>query len=177
MLFGKEDILINNIAWALRRLPVFGIYGDGRYRLQPIHVDDLAEAAVAQIDKRTDQTIAAIGPETFRYRELVEMIAHEVGARAHLISLPPPLAYQAIRVLGLFVRDVITTPEEIRGLMEERLYVDAPPLGKTRLSDWVRKTRRTLGLSYTSEMERRLDRRSRYRSGTEAFPGKSLPQT
>ena len=42
VLFGKEDILINNIAWALRRLPVFGVFGDGRYRLQPIYVDDLA---------------------------------------------------------------------------------------------------------------------------------------
>jgi NADH dehydrogenase len=62
------------------------------------------------------------------------------------------------------VQDVITTPEEIKGLMEERLYVDAPPLGETKLSDWVRASRRRLGRRYTSEMQRRLDRVSRYRS-------------
>ena len=50
VLFGTEDILINNIAWALRTLPVFGIYGDGRYRLQPIYVDDLAAAAVDRVE-------------------------------------------------------------------------------------------------------------------------------
>ena len=36
VLFGKEDILINNIAWLLRRLPVFGLPGDGSYKLSPV---------------------------------------------------------------------------------------------------------------------------------------------
>src|SRR5207245_1741641 len=45
VLFGKEDVLINNIAWALRHLPVMGVFGDGRYKIQPIYVDDLAAAA------------------------------------------------------------------------------------------------------------------------------------
>jgi len=164
VLFGKEDILINNIAWALRRLPVFGVYGDGRYRLQPIHVDDLAAAAVARIEGPSGEVVDAIGPETFRYRNMVEMIARAVDARARIVSLPPPLAYQAVRLLGFVVRDVITTPEEICGLMEERLYVQSPPLGTTRLSDWVRGSARTLGRHYTSEMARRLDRRGTYRS-------------
>ena len=79
MLFGKEDILTNNIAWALRTLPVFGIYGDGRYRLQPIYVDDLAAAAVARVEGDYNETVDAIGPETFRYRGLVEMISREIG--------------------------------------------------------------------------------------------------
>src|SRR5512140_2782944 len=42
ILFGKEDILINNIAWTLRHLPAFGLFGDGSYRVQPIYVEDLA---------------------------------------------------------------------------------------------------------------------------------------
>ncbi len=71
VLFGKEDILINNIAWALRHLPVFGVFGDGRYRLQPIYVDDLAELAVRWGDATENVIVNAIGPETFTYRELV----------------------------------------------------------------------------------------------------------
>ncbi|NIR33942.1 MAG: hypothetical protein GWO11_06080, partial [Desulfuromonadales bacterium] len=48
VMFGQRGILINNIAWMLRRFPSFGVFGDGRYRLQPIHVDDVARLAVQQ---------------------------------------------------------------------------------------------------------------------------------
>jgi NADH dehydrogenase len=164
VLFGKGDILINNIAWSLRYLPIFGIFGDGRYRLQPIYVDDLAEAAVLKAQELTNATIDAIGPETFRYRDMIEMIAAEIGVRPRIISLPPGLAYQMTRVIGWFVDDVVITREEIRGLMEERLYVKSSPLGTTKLSDWVHANHQRLGLNYTSEMARRLDRISQYRS-------------
>ena len=164
VLFGKEDILINNIAWSLRYLPVFGVFGDGRYRLQPIYVDDLAKAAVLAIHERSNATIDAIGPETFRYVAMVEMIAAEIGVHPRIVFLPPGLAFQMTRVIGWFVDDVVITREEIRGLMEERLYVKANPLGTTKLSDWVHANRQRLGLNYMSEMARRLDRISPYRS-------------
>src|SRR5262245_50089335 len=118
VLFGKEDILIHNIAWGLRYLPVFGIFGDGQYRLQPIHVEDLAEVVVLQAHERTNSTIDAVGPEIFRYRDMVEMIAATIGVRPRIVFLPPTLAYQATRIIGWFVDDVLITPEEIRGLME-----------------------------------------------------------
>ena len=162
VLFGKEDILINNIAWALLRLPMFGIYGAGRYRLQPIYVGDIAMAAIDQITRGTNETINAIGPETYFYREMVEMIAHEIGSRALIMSMPPMLAYQAVRVLGWTVGDVINTRDEVRGLMQEKLYVQSPPLGTTKLSDWVRASRHDIGRRYASELRRRLDRTSAY---------------
>ena len=156
VLFGKEDILINNIAWALRHLPLFGIYGDGRYRLQPIHVDDLTAAAVARIIGEINETIDAIGPETFYYRDMVGMIARAIGSRALIVAMPPMLAYQGVRVLGWIVGDVINTRDEVRGLMQERLYVESLPLGTTKLSDWVRTFHLDIGSRYTSELQRRL---------------------
>ena len=135
VLFGTEDILINNIAWALRTLPVFGIYGDGRYRLQPIHVDDLAAAAVDRVEAETNETVDAIGPEIFRYRGLVEMIAREIGSRALIVVMPPWLAFQGVRVLGWMVGDVINTRDEVKGLMQERLYVEITP-------DWYHRAQR-----------------------------------
>jgi uncharacterized protein YbjT (DUF2867 family) len=164
VLFGKEDILINNIAWGLRRLPVFGMYGDGRYRLQPIYVDDLAAAAVARIASGTDETVDAIGPETFYFRDMVEMIAREIGSHALIASMPARLAYGSVRILGWTVGDVINTRDEVRGLMQERLHVDSPPLGTTKLSDWVHASRQDLGRQYASEMSRRFDRVSAYSS-------------
>ena len=162
VLFGREDILINNIAWALRTLPVFGIYGDGRYRLQPIYVDDLAAAVVARVEGEANETVDAIGPETFRYRGLVEMIAREIGSQAMIVSMPPMLAFQGVRVLGWMVGDVINTRDEVKGLMQERLYVDSPPIGTTKLSDWVRAHRERIGRQYASEVQRRFDRVSAY---------------
>ena len=93
VLFGKEDILINNIAWALRHLPVFGVFGNGTYRLQPIYVDDLARLAVEQGQSRENIIINAIGPETFTYRELVARIGQLIGKERPIISVPPWLGY------------------------------------------------------------------------------------
>ncbi|MEW5984499.1 MAG: NAD(P)H-binding protein [Acidobacteriota bacterium] len=73
VLFGREDILINNIAWMLRRFPVFGVFGDGRYKLQPIFVDDLAGLAVEEASSSENVVRDATGPETFTYRELVSL--------------------------------------------------------------------------------------------------------
>jgi NADH dehydrogenase len=93
VLFGKEDILINNIAWALRRLPVFGVFGSGEYQLQPIYVDDLAALAVEQGAKQEAVIIEAIGPETFTYKKLVKLVGETIGETRPIISVPPSLGY------------------------------------------------------------------------------------
>jgi NADH dehydrogenase len=164
VLFGKEDVLINNIAWALRHLPVFGVFGTGDYKLQPIYVDDLACAAVEKASGTAEEVINAIGPETFTYREMVAMIGQIIGCKRPIMSVPPGLGYWACRVVGGVVGDVVITREEIHGLMEGRLCVDTPPLGKTKLTDWVREHRESLGRHYTSEMARRVDRAAEYKS-------------
>jgi NADH dehydrogenase len=156
VLFGKEDVLINNIAWALRHLPVFGVFGAGDYQLQPIYVDDLASAAAAKALENRDEIIQAIGPETLTYRELVETIRRSLGLKRSIMRVAPTLGYWACRLLGSLVRDVVITREEIRGLMEGRLHVEAPALGVTRLSAWVRENAAGLGKRYTSELARRM---------------------
>ncbi len=162
VLFGKEDVLINNMAWALRHLPLFGVFGAGDYKLQPIYVDDLASIAVAKATAHNNEVLNAIGPETFTYRELVHAIRRALGLRRLVLSVPPELGFWGCRILGFLLRDVVITREEIRGLMENRLYVAAAALGTTRLSDWIYENRESLGRHYTSEMARRLDRLSAY---------------
>ncbi len=164
VLFGKEDILINNIAWALRWLPVFGVFGNGEYRLQPIHVDDLASLAVEQGAERDNVIIDAIGPETFTYRELVQTIGKTIGKNRPIISVFPAVGFLAGWILGKCVGDVMITREEIEGLMADLLSVDSPPAGSTRLTDWIREHADTLGRHYTSELARRKDRIAEYRS-------------
>lgn len=161
-LFGDEDILINNIAWTLRRLPVFGIFGDGLYKIQPLHVDDLARLAVEQGKARENRIIDAIGPETFTYRELVTAIAKAIGKKRILLSVPPSMGYAVASLIGLLMRDKLMTREEMEALLTNRLYVSSPPAGTTRLTDWAAQRAPLLGLHYASELARRRDRRAPY---------------
>ncbi len=164
VLFGKEDILINNIAWGLRRLPLYAVFGDGNYRLQPIYVDDLAELAVEEGRDREDRVVDAIGPETFRYRDLVEEIGRIIGRSRPIVSMPAGPAWQLTRLLGVFVGDVILTRDEVSGLMADLLVTDSLPAGRTRLTDWAKRHADTLGRRYTSELARRRDRQRAYAS-------------
>lgn len=155
VLFGKEDILINNIAWMLRRFPLFGVFGDGRYRLQPIYVDDLARLAAAQGQQRENVIIDAIGPETFTYRELVATIGEIIGKERPILAVPPWLGYAVGWLVGKLVNDVLITRPEIEGLMADLLYVDSPPTGQTKLTDWAKQHAAELGRHYASELGRR----------------------
>jgi len=162
VLFGQEDILINNIAWMLRRFPVFGVFGDGNYKLQPIFVDDLAQLAVDAASSSDNTVLDAIGPETFSYRELVSVIGAAIGRSRRIVSIPPRLGVTIGRVVGVVVGDVVVTPEEVAGLMQNLLVTASPPAGKTPLSKWVLEHRESLGRRYSSELARRRDRHKSY---------------
>lgn len=164
VLFGPEDILVNNIAWALRRLPVFGLFGLGDYRLQPIHVDDFAALAVAQGQTRDNHIIDAIGPETFTYRELVETIGAIIGKRRPVVAIPPWLGLAMGWLLGKLVGDVMITGDEIAGLMADLLYTESEPAGTTKLTTWAGQQADELGTRYASELARRRDRNQAYES-------------
>lgn len=154
VLFGKEDILINNIAWLLRRFPLFGLPGDGSYRLSPVYVDDLAELAVEAVYKNENYIWDAVGPDEFTFKEMVELIGETIGKKPPLIPFPPKLALLAAQFLSLFVNDVMLTPEEVDGLMANLLISKESPRCKTSLKDWLREHRETVGKEYASELLR-----------------------
>ena len=162
VLFGKEDILINNIAWTLRHLPVFGVFGNGNYRLQPIYVEDFADLAVEQGRQRSDCIINAIGPETFTYRDLVGQIGRIIGKERPLIPIPPFVGYAAGTIIGRLMGDIMITRDEIEGLMQDLLFTGASPAGKTRLTDWASQNAASLGVHYASELARRQNRSAAY---------------
>jgi len=164
VLFGREDILINNIAWALRRFPLFAVFGSGDYRLQPIHVDDFAALAVEQGQSSVNTIVDAIGPETFSYRELVTLLGDIIERRRPIVSVPPWAGHWIAVVLGCAVRDVLLTRDEIAGLMANLLVTNSPPAGTTKLSEWAREHAADLGRRYASELGRRGNRSASYLS-------------
>lgn len=154
VLFGDEPILPNAIAWLLRRLPVFGIPGDGRYGIQPVHVDDLVALALDAAALEDDVTWDAVGPEIYSFEELVRAIRDRVGSRSRLVHLPGPVALGAAGVLGRIVGDVLLTREELEGLTGGLLVSAALPRGERRFSDWLEASGSWLGRAYLSELDR-----------------------
>ncbi len=154
VLFGKEDILINNIAWLLRRLPIFGLPGDGSYKLSPVYVDDLAELTVESIYTKENYVWDAVGPDEFTFKEMVLLIGKMTAANKLLIPLPPRLALWAAQFMSIFVKDVMLTPEEVDGLMANLLISKEPPRCKTSLRNWLEENKATVGKQYASELAR-----------------------
>ncbi len=162
VLFGREDILISNIAWFLRKFPVFGVFGDGNYQLQPIFVGDLAELAVKEGARTGNVIIDAVGPETFTYRGLVETIGKAIGRRRPIMAIPPAAGHLLGGLVGLLHRDVTITPDEIHGLMSGLLHTGSAPAGRTKLTEWLRENAGHLGMRYSSELTTRNDRKRSY---------------
>jgi NADH dehydrogenase len=149
---GGEDILINNIAFLLRRLPIFLLPGDGSYGIQPVHVEDVADLIVEGVYSKDRYIVDAVGPEAYTFGELVNRVGEKVGARRPLISVPPRLALLAAQFLSLFVNDVMLTPEEVDGLMANLLVSKEPPRCKTKFSAWLEENKSSIGAKYASEI-------------------------
>ena len=162
VLFGRSDILVNNIAWVLRRMPIFGVFGDGSYRLRPLHVEDMASLLVEHANMSGDFTVDAVGPEEFSYIGLVRTLAEILQVRRPIMRIPSSIAFACSKLLNPFVKDVIITKEEVKGLMRGLLDSQNPSTGTIKLSQWAKEHRDTLGYRYASEVGRRVNRTLSY---------------
>jgi len=152
---GGRNVLVNNIAWMLRYIPVFGLFGWGNYSIQPIHVRDVARIAIELGAREDDITRDVAGPETFIYKDFIKLIARSMGVRRLLVPMPAIVAWLAGRVMGLFLRDMIITRAEIRGLMQGLVASEEEPLGEISFSEWVAEKGPELGRHYHNDLEER----------------------
>jgi nucleoside-diphosphate-sugar epimerase len=162
VLFGRGDILVNNIAWTLRHLPFFGTFGSGSYKLRPLHVDDMAALMLNAASESDSTTIDAVGPESYTYKELIQCIGSTVGVSKPIIPVPPAFGYLVSKLVSLAVNDVVITRQEITGLMRGLLDSNAPTAGHTKLSEYITEHKQTIGHRYANEIKRRTDRLSPY---------------
>ncbi len=167
VLFGDEDILINNIAWLLRRFPIFAVPGEGEYRVQPIFVEDLARLALEAGQQSDNLVMDAVGPEIYPYNALLQLIRTAVGSHSRIIHLPAPAVVLASKLLSYLVHDVVLTKDEVAGLTADLLVSQEAPTGTTPLSAWLQEHRETIGRTYASELKRhyRASRRASVKQG------------
>lgn len=160
ILFGGDGVLINNIAWLLRHFRVFAIGGDGRYRVRPIHVDDLAQLCVDLGSRTDDVVVDAVGPQSLTFRELVEAARSAVGSHAFLIRVPGSLVTAASRALSLILRDTLLTRDEYRAMADGLADSSAPATGQIVVTDWIRENAADLGRHYANELDRHFRRKA-----------------
>jgi uncharacterized protein YbjT (DUF2867 family) len=154
ILFGGDGVLLNNIAWLLRRSPAFAIGGRGEYRIRAIHVDDLTELAMSKASERTNTVTDAVGPERPTFTELVHQIRAAVDSRSAVVHVPGPLLIWCARALGVILKDVLLTPDEFHAMAAGLADVDGPATGSTSVSAWLEEYSATLGLTYANELNR-----------------------
>jgi NADH dehydrogenase len=154
VVFGREDILINNLAFILRRLPVFGVPGSGSYRVRPVSVTDVADICVRAGETHEDQVVDAVGPEIFTFEELLRAIAGAIGRRVAFVHVPTQMALVAASAIGRVVGDVLVTRDELGGLMAELVTTDGPATGRGVLTEWIAENAATIGRRYASEVSR-----------------------
>ena len=154
VIFGTEDILINNIAWLLRHFPIFPLFGSGEYRLQPIYVEDMANLVV-EAGQQSDNLIKdATGPDIFSFKDLVQLIANTLQRKVALAHVNPTLAFYLAKLIEPLVGDVLITRQEIEGLMANLLTSQQPPTGHTHLATWLGQYADLVGKHYASELQR-----------------------
>ncbi len=154
VIFGVEGILINNIAWLLRRFPIFAVCGSGDYRIQPVFVEDVAEIAVSAGHKDDNMVMDAVGPEIYTFDELVRLIADKINSRARIVHVRPGLVLLLGRLIGYAVKDVVITKDEIEGLMSNLLVSEGQTIAQTLLSEWLDQNADNVGITYASELKR-----------------------
>ncbi len=154
LVFGKEDILVNNIAWTIRTFPIVPIFGKGKYKVQPIFVGDLASLAVDYSNSSKLETLDAIGPETFEYKGFLQLLSAELNRHIYLMHISPNLGIILGKMIGMFLKDIILTKDELRGLMANKLISNQKPNGHTYLSQWISENKKIIGKQYTSELKR-----------------------
>ena len=90
VIFGPADSFLNKLAALARKSPVLPLFGDGLARLQPVFVDNVAQACVRVLaDPSTACRVYELGgPQVYAYRELVQLVLGQIGRRKAVIPVP-----------------------------------------------------------------------------------------
>jgi NADH dehydrogenase len=154
ILFGGDDVLLNNIAWLLRHVPVFAVGGSGSYRVRGIHVDDLARLCRDKGTERHDSVTDAVGPERPTFLELVTSIRTAVGSRSRIVPVPGRAVPLLSKLLGIALRDVLLTTDEYRAMAAGLADTDGPATGSIALATWLAGHGAELGRRYANDLHR-----------------------
>jgi NADH dehydrogenase len=158
VLFGGGGVLINNVAWLLRHLPVFAVGGSGTYGVRVIHVDDLAKLCMQLASQDDDTVTDAVGPQRLTFIEFVRAIRSAVDSHAVIVPVPNALLPGLSAILGVALRDRLLTSDEYHAMVDGLADSDAPTTGSVVFTDWLSAHGDQLGRRYANEISRHFAR-------------------
>ena len=122
LIFGKEDISINLFAENIKKLPIFPVFGNGRYRIQPVSVENVAEGFAKAIDCKEvfNKTFELVGPKKYEFNELLDAIGKTLGKKVWKLHLPLFVIKPLIWLLGRFSFSPITY-DQLTMLLEDNV--------------------------------------------------------
>jgi NADH dehydrogenase len=154
LVVGRADVLTSNVAWLLRRMPLFLAPSGGEHRVQPVTLADTGRIVADAIEAPGDLDLDAAGPEVYAFGEYVRLLARAVGVRRAIVRAPPGVGLGLLRALGVLLGDVVLAREELEALSRDLLVSSKPPLGRESVAEWLRRHGRSLGLSYVNDLRR-----------------------
>jgi NADH dehydrogenase len=153
---GSGGEFIELLLRILRALPVTPVIGDGRYRLQPVDVEDVATAFVqaAERDDLAGECFEIGGPHKLTYNRVLEIICEEYGLHRRRLHVPVGLVKPLVDIASNWRLPTPVTSDELAMMFEESIV----PGEKNVLRD-------VFGLQPTSlrAVLQRLPKRRRWR--------------
>lgn len=134
IVFGPEDDFFNRFAGMAQMAPVLPLFGGGKSKFQPVHVDDVADAVLValQQDVTRGRVFELGGPAVLSFKDCMELILKFTGHRRLLLPLPMALAY----MIGFFAQLVpfgapLLTVDQVRLLGKDNIVgvSDEPDVG------------------------------------------------
>ena len=157
LIFGQDDLFLNNMAWMIRRFPVLAIPGDGNYRVQPVEAVEFARQAVRAGMETSNLVEDAAGPEVHTFNEIVNLLIKHVQAKTRVLHFPHDRALMVNRLAGKLMLDMPLGEDESRTLASDLLVSDKEPTGQVRISEWLASNKFRMGLVQTHQPARNRD--------------------
>ncbi len=128
VIYGRGDGSVSMLAAMIRRLPVVPVLGDGRYRLQPVAVEQVAEGFARALDQPATigNTYEVGGPQSYAFTEILDQIGMALGKpRVRKLHQPLALMRPLVRLLEPFPFFPITSDQLT--MLEENNVCDPSP--------------------------------------------------
>ena len=113
IIFGPEDKFFNQFASLAEFFPALPLIGRGLTYFQPIYVGDVAKSIMAVLEKeKINNNIYELGgPQTFTFKELMEILLKQIKKKRFLVPIPFSFAKFQAKILQLLPKPLLTTDQ------------------------------------------------------------------